>query len=58
MKTKAQVEEELLRIEAKIEDAKITGRGYATFSQLRADETRANTLKWVLQRAEPGQPRK
>lgn len=49
MKTKTQIQEELLNIRARINDAKETGKGYNTFSQLRADETRIKTLEWVLE---------
>ena len=52
MKTKAQIQEELLRIKAKIDEAKTYGKGYDTFSALRADETRIKTLQWVLEEEE------
>jgi hypothetical protein len=48
MRTKPEIEEEILRIRAKIDDAKITERGYNTFSEMRADQTRIKTLLWVL----------
>jgi len=57
MKTTQQIKEEMLRIEAKIEKAKFTGKGYNTFSQLRSDETRINTLCWVLDLPTTGETR-
>jgi hypothetical protein len=57
MKTQAQIKEEMLRLESKIEDAKFTGKGYNTFSQLRSDETRINTLCWVLDLPTTGETR-
>lgn len=48
MKTAQQIKEEILYLESKIDMAKETGKGYNTFSQLRSDETRITTLRWVL----------
>jgi hypothetical protein len=49
MKTKTQIEEELALLEEKIIQAKLTGKGYNSFSNLRRDETKITTLKWVLE---------
>ena len=49
MKTKKQITTEILRVKQKIENAKISGKGYSTFSDLRRDETKIKVLEWVLE---------
>lgn len=58
MKNKQEITEELERLEQKRRDAEITGHGYNSFSDYRSDETRMNTLKWVLDIAITGRPRR
>lgn len=57
MKTQHELELEILRIESKLEDAKLKGYGYNSYSELRADETRVNLLKWVLDLPVASRPR-
>jgi hypothetical protein len=58
MKNKLEIETELERIEQKRRDAEITGHGYKSFSDYRSDETRMNTLKWILEIPITGRPRR